>query len=303
MGYYPPLTDYLADWRMDKIKGEDLQDPTARAMVSTLGASVSTLASSVTTLSTQLANKKDSCDPRVPAWRMSYNGRTLTLCPTYYPSSSPIVFSTGPDPFFQLTFDTSLTPPSWTLRGSEIMEEVVGSTDSNATSLTFSWTWGGASKTATLTRIYDSPITYYSQGYQEINQQFSGLQSDIDFLSYGYGNWQANGSGTISVQNRTVTYVSMVDDIVLEFPQFIDYHSRDFIVQVGTADSSDHVIDLPFTDSDQDESAISYGVPEGENLSDMTTIESNVYAILYFSEFQPHCFAVHRVNLDLQTQS
>ena len=90
MGYYPPLTDYLADWRMDKIKGEDLQDPTARQQISALSTSVNTLSQQVTTLSVSVANKVSKSGDTMTG-SLVMGGRVIGSGSIYFPegSSSP----------------------------------------------------------------------------------------------------------------------------------------------------------------------------------------------------------------------
>ena len=96
MGYYPPLTDYLADWRMDQIKGEDLQDPTARLQISALSTSVNSLSQQVTTLSVSVANKVSKSGDTMTGDLTMDNGHS-TDSPSIIMKDKSYGFSIGED--------------------------------------------------------------------------------------------------------------------------------------------------------------------------------------------------------------
>ena len=184
---YPPLTDYLADWRMDQIKGEDLQDPVARQQISTLSSSVSTLTSSVSTLNSTVS-----------------------------------------------TLSSTVTTLNTTVTG--------------------------------LTKGYEIKVNPYTT---------------------------SGNVGTVTITNRTVAMISApsssLTSFTLNFPTLNSGYARDFIFYLNNTSVS-RTINLPAN--------LTYGVPEGENLSDMTTADAGTQIVLYFSEVSGNYFAVHRVTLE-----
>lgn len=184
---YPPLTDYLADWRMDQIKGEDLQDPTARQQISTLNTSVSSLNTSVSALNTSVSS-----------------------------------------------LNTSVTTLNTTVTG--------------------------------LTKGYEIKANPYTT---------------------------SGSTATVTITNRTVAMIgapsSSITSFTLNFPARDVDHARDFILYLNNM-SVARTINLP--------TSVSYAVPEGENLSDMTSADAGVQLVLYFSEVAADFFAVHRVTLE-----
>ena len=320
MGYYPPLTDYLADWRMDKIKGEDLQDPTARNRISTLSQQVSSMSTSLSNLATTVSYKRDKIDGATPAWSCSLTRNNLSASVMLTPdfnSNQPLLFYGYEATFIgpiELYYDTSLSTPSWCLRCFS-PDVVIGPTDLHATSMTFQWQAYGYTFTATLTLSGDTPITSHCNLWLETSAEVSNLSSDLmslleltEGLSKGYTLVEPEQEEDperllVTIANRTMSYLMNIPDgqnvIGLNFPEpqgsVQGQHSRDFIVYIDTA-PRDLLIDIPSTDITS--TPITYIVPEGENLSDMTTIETNIAACLYFSEVKPSTFAVHRVSFE-----